>query len=281
MQNQAVEIIDRQHFQDSYHFLAPSADLADYVICYWLLDMREPGFRQTSYNEVLLANMYSSLVINLGNPFELYNTNGQLLHSCNKSLLIGYHAATVSYRHLYSNYLVGVKFKPGALNYLFGVKGADMIKQAIPAGHVIDHITSTESRLYDAGNLPAMKVVLEQLIRHYLRKAYPDKPFDFVRRSFQEPVLVQAKYQLRKLASLLYLTPRTLERYFAQSLDIAPKKCMKILRFRHALDAYLKEGYKADWELLGYHDFSHFCKEWHELADGAPGMPVRPSGLAG
>ena len=60
-----------------------------------------------------------------------------------------------------------------------------------------------------------------------------------------------------------------MERYFADALGLSPKTCLRIARFRQALPAYLRLGYRADYEALGYHDFSHFMKDYHCFSQSA------------
>ncbi|WP_143306043.1 helix-turn-helix domain-containing protein [Chitinophaga vietnamensis] len=258
------ELTDQPYFWRQYRYMAPSPDLAEHVVCYWLLDLRTRSPQQEEYRELLMANMYSSLVLNLGAPFEIYDHNGALLHASRHSELIGYHATPVAYRHLANNYLVGIKFKPASLNYLFHIKGSDIHQQPVLAQDALQHINDLENALFEAPDLDTVKALLERFLRRHT--AIPAaRPFSYVLQSVQTSALQQSGYQLKKLATMLYLSPRTLERYFSASLDISPKKCLNILRFREAVSQYFVHGYKADWEALGYCDFSHFRKACRQL----------------
>jgi AraC-like DNA-binding protein len=263
---QAIELIDQQYFSSQYQFMAPSPDLAAHVVYYWLLDLRQPELQHTNFREILMANMYSSLVLNMGAPFEIYNQQNDFLHTSSCSELIGYHATPVSYRHGFNNFLVGIKFKPASLNYLFHIKGTDINRQTVAAKDALHHIDRLEAAIYEAPDLDTIKILLEKFLRQQAPPPPSGRHFKYVLQSLNGPALLQSGYQLKKLASLLYLTPRTLERYFADSLDISPKKCLSILRFRQAAEQYALHGYKADWEELGYHDFSHFRKAWKKLS---------------
>ncbi|MCW3464623.1 AraC family transcriptional regulator [Chitinophaga nivalis] len=262
---QAIELIDQQHFSREYQFMAPSPDLAEHVLFYWLLDLRSPQRQDCTFEEILLANMYSSLVLNLGAPFAIHDQTDTWVHTCHTSELIGYHAAPVTYRHGFNNFLVGIKFKPASLNYLFQIKGADINRQTLNARDVLPRIDRLESAIYESRNLEAIKTLLETFLREQAPLPGAARHFRYVRQSLNSPALLESGYQLKKLAGLLYLSPRTLERYFADSLDISPKKCLSILRFRQALEHYARFGHKADWEELGYYDFSHFRKEWRRF----------------
>jgi AraC-like DNA-binding protein len=259
---QAVELIDQQYFSSQYHYMAPAPDLAEHVVCYWMLDLRNPALQQAEFREILLANMCSSLILNFGAPFEMYDTLEGHLHTSAKSELIGYRPTPVAYRHLFNNHLVGIKFRPASLNYLFHVKGEDINGKALAATDVLQHINSLESAVYEAVNPEAVKVLLDGFLRQQSPLPETSRQFGYVLQSLNSPLLQQSGFQLKKLAALLFVSPRTLERYFSTSLDVSPKQCLSILRFRQAVEQYLQWGYKADWETLGYHDFPHFRKDF-------------------
>lgn len=261
---QAIELIDQQYFSSQYRFMAPAADLTEHVVYYWLLDLRQPALQQQEFRELLLANMCSSLVLNLGAPFEIYDAQNRFLHTSASSELIGYRPTPVAYRHLFNNYLVGIKFKPASLNYLFHIKGAEINGKTLTASDALQHLPQLESAVYDAADPDRIKILLDQFLRSQAPLPASGRHFRYVQQSLNGPALLQSGYQLKKLAALLYLSPRTLERYFTASLDINPKQCLSILRFREAVAQYVQYGYKADWETLGYHDFSHFRKDWRQ-----------------
>lgn len=259
---QAIELIDQQYFSSQYRFMAPAPDLAEHVVYYWLLDLRQPQLQQQEFRELLLANLCSSLVLNLGAPFEIYDAQNKFLHTSTHSELLGYRPTAVGYRHLFNNYLAGIKFKPASLNYLFHIKGAEINGKTLPAGDAVPNISRLESAVYEATHPDQIKTLLDEFLRAQSPLPATDRHFHYVQQSLNSPTLLQSGYQLKKLAALLYLSPRTLERYFTASLGVQPKHCLSILRFREAVMQYVQYGYKADWEALGYHDFSHFRKDW-------------------
>lgn len=242
--------------------MMPAPDLSEHVVYYWLLDLRQPAMQQQEFRELLLANMCSSLVLNLGAPFEIYDAQNKFLHTSTNSELIGYHPTAVAYRHLFNNYLVGIKFKPASLNYLFHIKGAEINGKTLTAGDALHNINRLESAVYEASGPEAIKALLDHFLHSQAPLPESGRHFRYVQQSLNGPALLQSGYQLKQLAALLYLSPRTLERYFSASLDISPKQCLSILRFRQAVTQYVQYGYKADWEALGYHDFSHFRRDW-------------------
>jgi AraC-like DNA-binding protein len=262
----AYEIIDSAYFLQQYRFFTPAADLAEHVVYYWVLDLRAQRQQpKEAYSEVLMANINSSVVFNLGTPFEMCNKEGIPIHVCHKSVLISYHDTSVVYKHFKNNFLIGIKFKPASLPYLFGIKATAVFERLLTADYLFKNCTQLEALLYEAKGLQAIKQLLDHALRQHVAMVTIDREASYMVRFFEERSLESGRYQLQHIAASLYLTPRTLERYFAHCFDISPKRCLKILRFRKALTEYQRLGYKAPWEDLGYYDFSHFRKDLHHF----------------
>lgn len=263
----ALEIIDNAYFLQQYRFIPPAADLAGHVVYYWVLDLRahRQQLSEEAYSEKLIANINSSLVFNLGSPFQICNQQEAPIHVCDKSVLISYHDTSVVYQHFRDNFLIGIKFKPASLPYLFGIKATAVFERLLTADYLFKNCAQLEARLFEATSTHAIQQILDIALRQHIAAITIDREATYIVRFFEEQALTHGRYQLQNMAASLYLTPRTLERYFAHCFDISPKRCLKILRFRKALTEYQRHGYKANWEELGYYDFSHFRKDLHQF----------------
>lgn len=74
--------------------------------------------------------------------------------------------------------------------------------------------------------------------------------------------------RLSELSAQLGHSPRTLERYFQSNLQLTPKQCQRLLRFRQSLSAYLQRDRATKYHssLDAYSDASHFYKEFRFFA---------------
>jgi AraC-like DNA-binding protein len=259
----ACEILDPAHFSRQYCFLPPAAALGDYIYYYWMLDLgQHTAEKEEDYQEFLLANINSSLVFNLGSPFEIRKPGGELLHRCTRSAVISHHDEPVLYRHFSGNFLVGIKFRPLALSFLFRTKAASLLHELQPIEQVFRNAPELEERLHDAASFEAIKSILDEALCRHLNSLKAEPNALQVFKAFNQESLDRSHYRIKDLAALLYVSPRTLERHFSGSFELSPKKCLRILRFRRAVEQYCRHGYNIDWEELGYYDFSHFRKDW-------------------
>jgi len=256
------DIWDTAYFTKQYTFLEPHPALAEYIQYYWILDLRAgPTSQQaTTFQELLVPTINTTLVFNLGTAFSI-DAAGREAYRCHHSVLLGYHTMPLVYRHSAGNFLIGVKFKPATLSRWFGVKPVEIKEAVLAASELFPSGRQIEEWLYAAPNNQAIRHYLDQVFLAYV-PTLPKRNDRYISQFFNDRILEGAHYQFKKVAGLLYLTPRTLDRYFSAYFTITPKQCLKILRFRKAAAIYKETGYKADWTALGYSDFSHFCKDW-------------------
>ncbi len=256
------ELSHAAHFARQYQFLSPDPELQAYVDCYWQLDLQASAPAAPPFQEQIFATLQASLVINLGTPFHIFGLPGRSAVACPRSLAIGHQRHPLTYQHAPGNVLVGIKFRPAAFHRIFGIRTADGAGGAVPAEFLLADVGQVEESLRKATSPRTLQHTLDTLVREALQR-HQDARLIAVHQACHPARLAQAHYRLGELAASLCLTPRTLERYFAYVLDLPPKTCLRIARFRQALPAYVRLGYQADYEALGYYDFSHFLKDYH------------------
>ncbi|MCP4439001.1 MAG: AraC family transcriptional regulator, partial [Aureispira sp.] len=71
----------------------------------------------------------------------------------------------------------------------------------------------------------------------------------------------QIEQQVSKVSGQLYVSQKTLTRYFKEILGINPKTCFNIIRLRTALKHYVEHNQSFSIYDFGYTDYSHFVKE--------------------
>lgn len=252
----SYEIVNHRYFETQYRFRRPDAMLAGYVEYYWELDLRGLDSASEDFKENLLAHLNSSLVFNLGNAYELYDKADHLQESVSYHAIIGLQTQVHAYKHFHGNHLFGIKFKPGALNFLFSLDGRDTMNHLLDYQDVLSG-TYVDEMLYEAKDLTARGVVMDNFLLKKLSAQKQHYRFTLISKALEEE-LVKSK----DLATQLCTTEKSMERYFKQLLGVSPKKCLNILRFRKALKVYLEQGSQSDFESLGYYDLSHFRKDY-------------------
>ncbi len=255
MSYHSSEIVHQDYFDKQYKFSRPEGPLGDIVSFFWELDLRDRRFAGDDFNERIFANLNTSLVFNLGSSFTI--SDGQKQAAINTHTVIGQRTAPIIYSHIQGNFLVGIKFNPGGLARVTG----------IPAHELSDHLVDAEllfrqlpeGLLYDAADAQTRFRILEQLLTRSLSVEKTGFRSDYVRQALH--CAADHRYNVKKLADSVHVTPRSLERYFQQVIGLTPKSSLSILRFRDALSSYLRYGSTLDAEALGYADFSHLVKD--------------------
>lgn len=258
-----TEILDRDYFEKQYVFQAVHPALKDVAEFYWQLDLRDSSFGNDDFAEHIFASLHTSIVFNLGSSgFGIGHTGQQT--AVKQSVIIGHHTHTLQYHHYAGNFLFGIKLKPAGINRLFGFSSAALN----------NHFTETidlfkndfvEEQLFHCGSASQRADLLDRLLMHKMNSVDNDYKSLYVHKALSELAGKQVT-SVEKLASQMHLTKRSLERYFRDEIGLTPKTCLSIMRFRSALKQYLEAGTRADYEAFGYHDFSHFMKDYRRFA---------------
>lgn len=252
------EILDQQHFEEQYQFVAPAAALSDMVEFYWQLDLRKAMVQGNQFAERIFANLNVSMVFNLGSPFLI--SHGDQQEQLGSSVIIGHHTKSLTYTHLQHNFLLGVKFKPAGINLAFGVSASELNNGMAEISSFLKE-KFVEEQLYEADSFHKQTVLLNRLLTGYLRRQEGQSfKIQLVKAALNKDLAGSGS--IEKMAAQLHITKRSLQRYFMQELGLSPGQCLQVLRFRKALQVYSKLGYAADYEELGYCDFSHFMKDY-------------------
>lgn len=256
------EIVDHTYFEQQYRFVAPCKALADSVAYYWQLDLRNVQANHPYFNEHIFANLHTSLVFNLGTAFGV--KSGASKAAYGNSVLIGQHTQSIHYHHGKGNYLVGIKFKPAGINQLLSIPTAELHNQVITLQHLFKR-TEIEEHLAEQTDFTQQALLLDAfLMRQFSKQSGLNHKAYLVKKALEELVQQKQMYKVSEIASELFTTKRSLERYFSAELGVNPKQCINITRFREALKAYSKQGASADMEMFGYCDFSHFMKDYRK-----------------
>lgn len=255
-----TEIIDQLYFEQQYRFVAPHVALSNVVEYYWQLDLRSNGYEDDDFAEHIFANLNVTMVFNLGTAFTV-NVHKQQ-QQLKSSVLIGHHTETFTYKHFSNNFLIGIKFKPAGLNLLFGMPSADLNNHVEDATYFLRN-RFIEEQLLQVGTFEEQTKLLDNVLLQQLNKQnhIPYKT-QYVCNALHKVMQKKPTFSVDILAEQLHVTKRSLERYFKQEIGVSPKQCLSILRFRQALKIYGLQGSSADYEALGFYDFSHFMKDY-------------------
>jgi AraC-like DNA-binding protein len=250
-----------------YQFSPPCGELAYYIEFF-----SESSFEETARyagDERFTVKMFPSWTptfwINLGTPYQL--VSGQDTHVIKPQDDILVLRDTIVTRHnLPSDYIFSVKFFPGGLEAIFGINQTKFINT------VVDLTTIIPAQLLQSIKRPmTFQQRMELLQNFFLHQHSRQKKKDHYLQLVQDSIALYGEngmqYNTGEIAGKLFLTSKTINRYFLTVVGISPKKYFSILRARTALTAYVaaKHPFAASNAFspcdFGFHDMSHFYKE--------------------
>lgn len=103
---------------------------------------------------------------------------------------------------------------------------------------------------------------------HALHNLYKVERLHRIMRSFHS-LQLKGEKEIETICKNNWTSYSSARRDFLQYVGFTPKYSQQIIRFKHALKAYKKEGYQFYCEDYGYTDFSHFAKD-ARLITGRP-----------
>jgi AraC-like DNA-binding protein len=240
-----------------YRELAPSAELADHILCGWHL-VADDG-----PTERILPDGSLDLV---------HMEDGRLI-------VAGPDTAAATARRRPGSVTVGLRFLPGAAPAVLGVAAEELRDRRVPVEAVWGrHGAELAERLEQAGSLEARLAVLAGAVADRL----PDAPAP-------DRLVAAAVQRLRRdphalvadVADELALSERQLRRRFHVSVGYGPKMLARVMRLQRLLA--LAPGHDGLAELAlsaGYADQAHMTVECTRLAGLPPAALLSARGLS-
>jgi len=244
-----------------YRFAFPCGRLSEYIEFF-----SESSFEKTNQvtkGENFTVKMFPSwtptIWINLGSPYTL--TLG-----CKVYRIDGYKDVLVlrdsnAVRHNYtSDHIFTIKFFPGGLEAILGVNQVRLIGKVLDAYSVIPQALIRQVKMQNSFD-GRTKLVEEYFLLRLQKQKPADHYIHFVRDSIDMYDSSGMRYNTSEVAEKIFLTSKTINRYFNSVVGTSPKKYFSILRARKALSSYLSAKASFDPAQFGYYDMSHFYKE--------------------
>lgn len=258
-----------------YQFSPPCGELADYIEFF-----SESSFEETAqyagggrFCVKMFPSWTPTFWINLGAPYHLVTGQDTHLIKPQDDILI-LRDSTVTRHNLPSDYIFTVKFSPGGLEAILGINQTKFINT------IIDLKTILPAQLLQRVKRPMSFQQRVGLLQHFfLAQHCRQKKKDHYIQLVQDSIAMYGEngmqYNTTEIAGKMFLTSKTINRYFHNVVGTSPKKYLSILRARTALTAYVAaKGALAAANSIptrgngafspsdfGYHDMSHFYKE--------------------
>jgi AraC-like DNA-binding protein len=252
-----VEIFE--NIRKIYTFRQPCDELAGHIEFFSESSME--ATRQHITGESFAVKMFPSwtptFYINLGSPYEILVGNKRHYVAAGEDILILRNTIVERYNSPADN-IFTVKFYPGSLEAVLGVKQPLLVDKVVNLGEILP------AALLQQIKQPITLEERIELMQNYFLANY-HKPDDHYIKFVKDAVGVYSATGLQAsntdLAGRLFTTSKTINRYFNQVIGTSPKNYFSILRVRTALTHYVGNKQLFMPYDYGYYDMSHFYKD--------------------
>jgi len=238
------------------------------VIDHYLLVKAELECPFTEY--CFLPKVNQQISLNLGPDNTVYDLDNQ--HYVSTNNLIGQNNRICRIRVYDGMKRLIVNLKPLGWYKLFGWPARCFINRSFDLKHLLgNEIVILNQQLRACRDIKKQVSLLDSffLDRLFLQK-FNYKNIDLAVRLIQE---AKGNISINQLGREVFITRRTLERYFLEQAGLYPKMFARIIRFNEAIK-YLEKNQKPNRayfaNVLGYCDQSHFINEFQHFAGCLP-----------
>jgi AraC-like DNA-binding protein len=277
-----------------YWRMAPDPRLRPHVLCYFLAhpSSGESGAAASfaregasPEDELLLPDGHSEIVFHLDGAFERWRLGEAARRQVmRRSYVIGSRSHSVLTRDLGPVTVAGVKLDPRALRWLLGIPISELRDSTVALDELgqrgLIELEGTVARATSSSDVAAV-------LDRYLLRALRDLPpadaavgqlLRHIRASRGALSIMEWIHERR-------VDARHLERRFADSMGMTPKRYARIVRFKHGYHALLAGAAEPATSrgplsaphrhLDGFYDQSHFNKEFRAFVGAPPTARLR------
>jgi AraC-like DNA-binding protein len=255
---QHVEFFHKDHFDNHYHRVPPSAALSHFIDFFWETDFDALWSKYPKgFSDALFPNVGYTYLINLGTPFimQLEDRNYEM----KTDGFLPRHTCLECY-HRPGNCIFGIKFRISPVIFQKRVNFAEYREYIFPLSYLLD--PSILDSLKEAGSfkkrVQLVSAYYESIITQHPEAVQPVKIVtEILDSSFRTN---QFSVSIEELAARYRISTRTLQRYFEMTTSISSKKALQIMRIRKAVANIANSPQTFHYSAYDYYDHSHFYK---------------------
>ena len=254
-----IEIFD--NIRKIYTFSDACPELADHIEFFSesSIESTQKYIGDSNFSVKMFPSWTPTFYINLGEPYLI--SVGQHHHTigADKDILILRNSIVERYNHPSDN-IFTVKFYPGGLEAILGISQLKCVDQ------VVDLSTILPAKFLAKIKLPLSFAERCQLMQQFLLDEFKDRQQDdyylkFVRDCISNYNSSDMQLNTGEMAEKMFVSSKTINRYFNRVVGISPKNYFSVIRARTALTDYVNNRKSFTPYDHGYYDMSHFYKE--------------------
>jgi len=153
-----------------------------------------------------------------------------------------------------------VKFNPGGLETVLGLNQVPVTDQIINLNHILP--LQLLRKIKQPISFEERVAMMESfLLETYVKRGNQDHYVSIVNDCIGEYQAAAMQLNTGKVAERLFITSKTINRYFNRVIGTSPKNYFSTLRGRNALTAFINDRENFIPMDYGYYDLSHFHKD--------------------
>ncbi|MFC5412367.1 helix-turn-helix domain-containing protein [Larkinella bovis] len=250
-----------ENIRKLYQFHVPDNELADFIEFFSESSATET-FRHVANNRFnirMFPSWTPTFYINLGEPYQLSVGPRNYQIGSRTDVLILRNTLVERY-NLPTDHILTVKFFPGGLEAVLGINQAQLADQVVNLETVLP-----PALLQHIKQRAVFEERLELLQQFFLEQFRLRKKTDHYRTIVTDTIgtfgASGMELKTGQLADQLFVTSKTINRYFSRVIGTPPKTYLATVRTRAALTAYVADKKAFTPYDYGYFDMSHFYKD--------------------
>jgi AraC-like DNA-binding protein len=244
-----------------YHFQNPCTELSPFIEFFseTSLEAMAEHIQTEAFTVKLFPSYTPTIWINLGSSYTLKTGEKYKQIDANMDVLL-LRNAIVERHNLATDNIFTIKFLPSACEAFFGISPSKIGDNIIDVHDIISPIII--KKLKNLSTLSERVTLLESYFLDKLAKKTVSKfPFTCVYNAIENYFQSGMVHKNNEISSNLYVSEKTMYRYFNQVVGTNPKNYFSIMRARKALIVYNSDKNGFSPYDFGYYDYGHFSKD--------------------
>jgi AraC-like DNA-binding protein len=196
--------------------------------------------------------------INLGTPYYLSVADKTHLIKAGDDILVLRDTSVEKFKQP-TDHIFTVKFLPGGLEAVLGINQAKLIGQVINLNTILPH--TLLKKIKQPLCFEERMALMQNFLLSCYKGPHTDRYLQFVTDCIENYDAAGMKINTSQMAEKMFVTSKTINRYFNKVVGISPKNYFSIMRTRVALTAYVNQKEIFTPYDFGYYDMSHFYKD--------------------
>ena len=254
-----VEIFD--DIKKIYRFSPQCEELKNYIEFFSESSAEKTTLHiaENKFSVTMFESWTPTIWLNLGTPYKLAVKDRSYSVKANEDILL-IRNSIVTRHVLHTDHIFTVKFFPGGIEAVLGYNQANLVDQVININTLIPDkvIIAIKKAACFEERITLLQTYFIAQFRHRTQK---DHYIKFVRDLIANYSAENFLLNTSQSAEKMFVTSKTINRYFNHVVGIGPKKYFSVLRARTALTEYNMGKASFNPSQFGYYDMSHFYKD--------------------